>query len=349
MSVSFIDFNEIVREAWEAYDHSRQILRIEDISAKVSTNHVYRITLRDRNLIVAKLSYFGKFEHFVEDHTIINALSNNLPAPYENVLARSLMKGNELFVHRHKSEVIDAWVVFYRPIRFRHRLPRRLDESQIKMLGKEMASFHKACHSVRETLPHSAKTMNVDIDHLLDILNTEEGKFEYHRHLDLIYDQCQIFKKNYTALDADTMHSIPVFVDWNIGNFSVTPNFKLFSRWDYDWFRMSSRIMDFYFLSRVVSDVGDRTVFTYNIEVLMQERFILFLKHYHKKFPLEERDILLLRETYRFFLLTYVVKYGRYFFHELFATKLQRETFEIHLPSIEKLFNPKPLLEALDL
>ena len=349
MSVSFIDFNEIVREAWEAYDKSREILRIEDISAKVSTNHVYRITLRDRTLIVAKLSYFGKFEHFVEDHTIINALSNNLPEPYENVLARSLMKGNELFVHRHQSEIIDAWVVFYRPIKIRNRLPKRLDEDQIIKLGKEAARFHKACHNVRGTLPPSAKTMNVDIDHLLDILDTDEGKFEYHQHMDLIREQCEAFKKNYIALDADTMDAIPVFVDWNIGNFSMTPTYKFFSRWDYDWFRMSSRIMDFYFFSRVVSDVGDRTVFTYNIDVLMQDRFILFLKSYHKKFPLEERDILLLRECYRFFLLTYVVKYGRYFFHELFATKLQKEAFELHLPSIDKLFNPKPLLEALDL
>ena len=43
--MSFIDFNEIVRQAWEEYDPSREIIRIEDISAKVSTNHVYRITL----------------------------------------------------------------------------------------------------------------------------------------------------------------------------------------------------------------------------------------------------------------------------------------------------------------
>jgi Ser/Thr protein kinase RdoA (MazF antagonist) len=347
--MSFIDFNDIVREAWEAYDNSREILRIEDISAKVSTNHVYRITLRDRNFIVAKLSYFGKFEHFVEDHTIINSLSNNLPEPYENVLARSLMKGNELFVHRHQSEIIDAWVVFYRPIKIRNKLPKRLNEDQIVKLGKEMARFHKACDTVKGTLPHSAKTMNVDIDDLLETLNSPEGRYEFHMHLDLIHEHCEKFKKNYIDLDADSLSAIPVFVDWNIGNFSVTSSYKLFSRWDYDWFRMSSRIMDFYFFSRVVSDIGDRTVFTYNIDVLTQDRFLLFLKSYHKHFPLTEQEILLIRETYRFFLLTYVVKYGRYFFHELFATKLQKEAFEDHFPSIDKKFDPKPLLNALDL
>tara|TARA_R110000868_G_scaffold1211_1_gene9275 strand:- start:45598 stop:46641 length:1044 start_codon:yes stop_codon:yes gene_type:complete len=347
--MSFIDFNEIVSEAWRAYDSSREIVRIEDISAKVSTNHVYRITLMDHHIIVAKLSYFGQFEHFVEDHSIINALSNNLPGPFENFLARSLMKGNELFVHRHQSDVIDAWVVFYRPIKIRNKLPRRLDEHQIKRLGQEAAKFHKACHTVRGTLPPSAKSMNVDIDDLLETLDTDEGKFHFHKYIDLIREHCEIFQKNYVELDADSMDTIPVFVDWNIGNFSVTDSFRFFSRWDYDWFRMSSRIMDFYFFSRVVSDVGDRTIFTYNIDILMEERFITFLKSYHEIFPLTKADILLLRETYRFFLLNYVVKYGRYFFHEVFATKLQKEVFDVHLPSIEKKFNPEPLLKALNL
>lgn len=347
--MSFIDFNEIVREAWESYDSSREIVRIEDISAKVSTNHVYRITLKDHNLIVAKLSYFGKFEHFVEDHSIINALSNNLPEPFDNFLSRSLMKGNELFIHRHHTEVIDAWVVFYRPIKIKKKLPRRLNGDQIKKFARETAKFHKACSTVKGTLPPSAKTMSVDIDDLMESLKTDEGKFHFNMHGDLILKHCELFKENYKKLDGESFDTIPVFVDWNIGNFSVTPGLKLFSRWDYDWFRMSSRIMDFYFFSRVVSDRGDRTVFTYNIDILMEERFILFLMSYHAVFPLTEREILLLKETYRFFLLTYVIKYGRYFFHEIFATKLQKEAFEIHLPSIEKKFDPSLLLKALKL
>jgi Ser/Thr protein kinase RdoA (MazF antagonist) len=347
--MSFIDFNAIVNEAWKAYDSSREIVRIEDISAKVSTNHVYMITLKDRNFIVAKLSYFGKFEHFVQDHTIINALSNNLPHPYENILARSLMKGNELFIHRHQGPMMDAWVVFYRPIKIRNKLPKRLNENQIVKLGKEMARFHKACDTVKGTLPTSAKTMEVDIDHLLDILDTRDGKFEFHMHLDLIREHCDEFRKGYDLLGGKSLETTPVFVDWNIGNFSVNQQFKLFSRWDYDWFRISSRMIDFYFFSRVVSDVGDKTVFTYNMDVMMQERFILFLKSYHEYYPLSRNEILFLKEAYRFFLLNYVVKYGRYFFHEVFATKLQQETFDLHLPSIEDTFNPEPLLKALDL
>ena len=87
--MAFLDFTHIVEAAWANYDDSRQLKKIEDISAKVSTNHVYKVTLEDRTFVIAKLSYFGQYEHFVEDHSIINSMSNNLPAPYENFLSRS--------------------------------------------------------------------------------------------------------------------------------------------------------------------------------------------------------------------------------------------------------------------
>ena len=87
------DFITIIKYAWMEYDASRKVKSITDISAMVSTNHVYKIILEDRHFIIAKLSYFGKYDDFVEDHSIINVLSNNLPYPFENVLSRSLMKG----------------------------------------------------------------------------------------------------------------------------------------------------------------------------------------------------------------------------------------------------------------
>ncbi|MEL6943534.1 MAG: hypothetical protein AAFO82_12760, partial [Bacteroidota bacterium] len=264
--MAFINFNTIVRHAWLAYDSSRSIKRITDISAKVSTNHVYKVTLEDRSFVIAKLSYFGKYEHFVEDHSIINSLSNNLPAPYENFLARSLVKGNSIFVHRFQSGVIDAWVVFYRPIKIKNKLPRRLETTHIEQLGREVAHFHKACDSIRNTLPTASKNLTTDLKHLLEILETDFGKYEHRMMANVIREQCDICLQNLVELDTDQLNVIPVFVDWNIGNFSVTSSFKFFSRWDYDWFRMSSRIMDFYFFSRVVSDTGDRTVFSYLID-----------------------------------------------------------------------------------
>jgi len=330
----FPDFIRIVKDAWHNYDQSRSIKSVRDISAHVSTNHVYRIDFEGSQPVIAKLSYFGYYEHFVEDHTIINSLANNLPAPYENLLSRSLMKGNELFIYRHRDSILDAWVVFYRPIEIRNRLPRRLDEHHIVELGRQFAHFHKACSSIRNTLPRSSKTLKIDMDHLLEITRTEVGQYEHRGHLDTINKHCQEFLQRGQSLGVDSLPALPVFLDWNIGNFSVTDDLQLFSRWDYDWFRMGSRILDFYFFSRVVSSVGDRSVFSYNISTLREERFILFLRHYHSEYPLTEIEIRFLPEAYRFFILNYVIKDGRYFFHEIFATKLQMEAYESYLPSV---------------
>lgn len=344
-----INFLDIVKAAWEDYDSSRKIVAIEDISAKVSTNHVYKITCEDGWFIIAKLSYFGRYEHFVEDHTIINSLSNNLPYPYENCLSRSFMKGNQLYIYRFTDSLIDAWIVFYRPIKIENRLPRRLEEQQIAQLGREFAQFHKACHLIRNTLPPSSKSLNSDIEHLLEIVNSDFGAYEHRSRQDIIHKQSELLFKNLEKYQFHQLPKIPVFVDWNIGNFSVTDDLQLFSRWDYDWFRMSSRILDFYFLSRVVSDVGDRTIFTYNIGPLMEDRFILFLKNYHEVFPLTSIEVILLKEVYRFFILNYVIKDGRYFFHEIYASKLQKEAYQTYFTSIEKEFDADKLLTALKL
>lgn len=343
------DLNHIIDQAWQAYDSSRHTVSIQDISAKVSTNHVYRVDVSDGTFIIAKLSFFGQYDHFVEDHTIINVLSNNLPAPFDNFLARSLMKGSQLFTYRYQFENIDAWVVFYLPMRLSKKLPPRLNEKQISKLGREVARFHLTCHNLRNTLPKSSKRLQTDISQLMVLLKTKAGKKEHGKNVDIIEKHCDLFLENVDEIVDDNFQPIPVFIDWNIGNFSVTPSGKLYSRWDYDWFRMSSRIMDFYFFSRVVSDIGDRTAFTYNIEPLTEERFILFLKNYHKIFPLTENEIRFIIEAYRFFLLNYVVKYGHYFFNNYYANKLQKETFEIHLPSIEKLFDADKILKALKL
>ena len=341
------DLNQIIEQAWTAYDASRGTLSVTDISAKVSTNHVYKVDISDGTTVIAKLSFFGKYEHFVEDHTIINVLSNNLPAPFDNFLARSLMKGSQLFTYHFEDATTDAWVVFYLPMQVSEKMPRRLDEKLIRKMGSELAHFHSICTNLRNTLPRSSKTMAVDIMELMVLLKTRKGKLEHGKHVDLIYRHCNIFLENLDLLWGGEFHPIPIFVDWNIGNFSVTPSGRLFSRWDYDWFRMSTRMMDFYFFSRVVSDIGDRTVFTYNVGPLMEERFILFLKKYHEKFPLTENEVRFLIEAYRFFLLHYVVKYGHYFFHTAYANKLQQEAYESHFPSIEKIFDAEILLRAL--
>ena len=307
------DFSAVIKKAWEGYDASKTIKSIEDISAMVSTNHVYRVTFDDDDIIIAKLSTFGKFEHFKEDHRIIHSLSNNLLYPFENFLAKSLLKNNRVYIYRHKHARTDVWVVFYNPTRILDRMPARLDVNHIKKLGQQVGKFHKACSRVKNVLPKSSKTLRTDIYALQQQLETNEKQFGTPMQVDFLKYHCDLFIKNRSNYNMKSFEIIPVFIDWNIGNFSVGPNYELYSRWDYDWFRMSYRMLDFYFLSRVVSDIGDRTVFSYGINTLMEDRFIIFLKEYHKVNPLTADEIRFLKESYRFFILNYVIKDGKYF------------------------------------
>lgn len=344
LATSHMDFLTIIRYAWLAYDSTRPIKRISDISAMVSTNHVYKIRLEDGHNIIAKLSYFGTYDNFVEDHTIINVLGNNLPVRYENFLSRALMKGNQLFFHRFQNDIIDAWVVFFRPIKIKKHMPRRLDLPHIEQLAKEFAQFHKSCHLVRHTLPSTSKNMTTDINLLLEVVDERFPKYKKQ-----IKEQCDIFLNNTHRINVRGFDKIPVFVDWNIGNFSVTGSGKFYSRWDYDWFRMSSRIVDFYFISRIVSDVGDRTVFTYNVETMMEDRFLHFLKAYHAIYPLTRPEVEFIKEAYRFFLLNYVIREGNYFFRSAIAEQLQHDALNIHFKTIDERFKLEKLLKALDL
>lgn len=342
-----LNFKQIIKHAWTEFDGRHKIRGIYDVSAYVSTNQVYKISFYDRQPVFAKLSDYGRFEDFREDHIIINNLANNLEAPYQNFLAQSLVKKNELFIYLFHQEDSSAWVVFYNPILIKNKLPRRLSEKNIRKLGRELARFHKACTNVSNQLPNASKTVITDVLSLIHSVKRNEIKM-CENHKTMVLKHSDVFLNNaYKVNYTEEFETIPVFIDWNIGNFSISGDGKFYSRWDYDWFRMSSRVMDFYFISRVVSDVGDRTVFSYNIETLMEDRFIMFLKEYHRIFPLSEAEIRAIEEAYRFFLLNYVVKDGPYFFRQHYSNKLIKEAYDVHFPSIDSKFNIEKLLREL--
>ena len=142
---------------------------------------------------------------------------------------------------------------------------------------------------------------------------------------------------------------IPVLIDWNLGNFSVGfdgEGFKFFSRWDYDWFRIEPRMLDLYFCARVVRAEGDQETFSYTVDPLFEERFMKFLRTYHRILPLKKEELLFLKEAYRFFILNYVLRVGEHFFQPDICHRLQQEAIEDNLPQLE-LVSFEPLLDVL--
>ncbi|MET0344510.1 MAG: hypothetical protein ABW252_26080, partial [Polyangiales bacterium] len=132
----------------------------------------------------------------------------------------------------------------------------------------------------------------------------------------------------------------PVLIDWNRGNFSVAYDevgFGLYGRWDYDWFRIEPRTFDFYFLSRVVREEGDQTVFSYAATPLLEPRFLRLVRAYHAVYPLTRAELGFVKECYRFFLLNYVLRTGEHFFVREICERLQREVLSRYLPELETL------------
>jgi len=82
---------------------------------------------------------------------------------------------------------------------------------------------------------------------------------------------------------------------------------------------------------------------------MMEDRFVLFLEEYHKIYPLTADELRFLKEAYRFFVLNYVIKDGKYFFNDQYAEKLQAEAFDIYLPSIDRDFDAEYLIKKLKL
>ncbi|MEC7379189.1 MAG: hypothetical protein VX886_03280 [Pseudomonadota bacterium] len=240
-------------------------------------------------------------------------------------------------------------MVFYNPIGVDQMLPKRLQPTQIEALGRRLAEFHRACTSLTNILPDWSKTLRRDMTDLALWLKEPEGQFHHRGRIAVIQQQMDLFERNTEALGAHAWQPIPVFIDWNIGNFSVTRELQFFSRWDYDWFRMSSRGFDFYFFSRVCSRAGDRSVFSYDLDTLLEDGFARFLAAYHEVYPITREELEFVLEAYRFFILNYVVKHGRYFFQDVYASKLEREAFTRYFPQLQQGLDVERLAKACGL
>ena len=343
-------YEETARAAFAESGYGGRIAAVKELSPMVSTNHVYRLSLVDGGHLVAKVASYGSYWLFKEDHDRLHRCRQQLQdTRYANLLADTVTKDGRVFVHRDG----ELWAALYEEVPKRRSLPRIFSGDDVQNLAEEMARFHQACREVARLVPPTSTSIKSDAIHLLDLLAdpATAGRFPYDRgERATIQAHCERFLEQLDTLGYDDWVKIPVLIDWNLGNFSVDyhgDRFRLYSRWDYDWFRMDPRTLDFYFLSRVSSRTGDRTVFTYGPHTFVEPRFQLFLAAYHRVYPLRPNEVLFLREVYRFFILNYVIRQGYAFFQPDLAARLQREAVTAYLPAVDEL-DLRPLLALLD-
>jgi hypothetical protein len=343
------DIPDILLAAWEAYGDWRKLTAIDEISANVSTNRVYRLVLSDKKELIAKVSSYGAFVHFRQDHERINQWAALLRySRYRKFLAGVVERDGKIFTYKQGHR----WVIFYHKVDFYDFLPRLLSMPEVVAFGRELALFHRASRWAGQQLTPTAKTVGADIADLYDSL--DDAEWRRTRGISpaeeaLLARHCDAFLENSDALGFHSWPKLPILIDWNTGNFSVGyegEGFKLFSRWDYDWFRIEPRVFDFYFASRVVRGSGDQTVFSYTTGPLIEDRFVAFLEAYHAVLPLTENEILYLAEAYRFFILNYVVHAGEHFFRPTIWQRLSREAISEYLPSLASL-DLRPLVDRI--
>jgi len=337
-----------VDSAWAAYGDRRTIQGADEVSANVSTNRVYRLYLDDGSTVVSKVSSYGSYFLFVEDHEQLNRCASLLHSTrFSGMLADIWSRDGRIFTWYDQH----MWAVFYDDVPRRDALPRVLTAEQIANLATEMAEFHLACTDIAPLLPSASKTIKSDAIHLLDLLESPFAP----RNFDLppeaiavLWKHTHRFLERLIEVGYDEWPKIPILIDWNLGNFSVDTSpggrFRLYSRWDYDWFRIEPRLLDFYFLSRVSSRTGDRTRFTYGPHTLVEPSFIAFLDAYRSVFPMSTEEAAFLPEVYRFFILNYVVREGARFFRSDLCTKFRRDAVRTYLPALDVL-DVSPLLK----
>lgn len=339
----------IVTAAWDAYGDRREVVEVRELSVNVSTNSVHMLVLDDGSAVVAKRSSYGSYVHLRQDHIRIDEWIHRLRGTrFATLLAPVLLKNDEVYTYREGSE----WVVFYEQQPFYDFLPKVLTDQQVESLGEEIALFHRACREVSDRVRPTWQTLGSDVASLHDAIGSSQWRRE-RGFMDsaqgFVRAHCDAFLGNADALGYHEWDKIPVLIDWNIGNFSVGMDgdgFKLFSRWDYDWFRIEPRMLDFYFCARVVRAEGDQETFSYTVDPLFEPRFMKFLRAYHEVHRLDKDQVLFLKEAYRFFVLNYVLRVGEHFFRPDICKRLQQEAIEDYLPDLEQA-DFTPLLEVL--
>ena len=327
--------------AWDEYGDPRRVTGIVEVSPHVSTNRVYRVSLEDGSAVISKFSSYGSYFLFREDHDRINRWKRLLhPTRYRSLLADSLTADERVYTYYDGS----MWAAFYQEVERRTTLPRILTDTHVDCFGTEMALFHLECARLAPKIPSTATSIKSDAIHLLEQVSEKHSAQKFSldaTELEVVRRHTHAFLVELERISYDYWQKIPVLIDWNLGNFSVDMQpdgrFRLFSRWDFDWFRMEPRLLDFYFLSRVSSRTGDRTHFTYSPHTLVEPRFIRFLQAYHTTYPFTEAELRFLKECYRFFILNYVIREGDHFFVEDLWRRLQLEAVHTYLPAVDTL------------
>ena len=95
------EYLRALHNAWADFGDPRSIVGIDDTSPNVSTNTVFRLHLSDRSCVFAKVSNYGSYFLFAEDHDRLFRCTQLLKGTrFEDFLVPVLAKDNQPIVNR---------------------------------------------------------------------------------------------------------------------------------------------------------------------------------------------------------------------------------------------------------
>ncbi len=212
---------QAVDAAWAEYGDRRAIVGADEVSANVSTNRVYRLHLDDGSTVVSKVSSYGSYFLFVEDHEQLNRCARQLDATrFSGMLADIWSRDGRIFTWYDQQ----MWAVFYDDVPRRDSLPRVLDADQIANLATEIAEFHLACTDDRAL---SSECLEDDQERRDPSARSAREPVRP-RNFDLppeaiavLWKHTHRFLERLVEVGYDEWPKIPILIDWNLGNFSV--------------------------------------------------------------------------------------------------------------------------------
>ncbi|MEZ5258085.1 MAG: hypothetical protein R2705_14640 [Ilumatobacteraceae bacterium] len=123
-----------LHRAWSEYGDPAQVLEVLEVSANVSTNRVYRLALSDGRHVIAKVSSYGSYFLFAEDHDRLHRVHELLRGTrFGGFLAAVLDRDGRAYTWYDGT----LWAAFYEEIERRDALPRILDDDQIDTFGRD--------------------------------------------------------------------------------------------------------------------------------------------------------------------------------------------------------------------
>ena len=134
------DAEHVVSTAWQHFasltSDQRQITALEEVSAHVSTNRVFRVIFSDQSSLVAKVSSYGSYFLFAEDHDRLARCSALLRhTRWSGFLA------DVVSVDKRPYTWYDGrrWCAFYGEVQRAESLPRVLPPADVAGLACEIA------------------------------------------------------------------------------------------------------------------------------------------------------------------------------------------------------------------